>query len=154
MKIVLTKEIDSEILKHSIIAFWCSLVMLLQLTPGEEIISMVIEALPPPPSDENIPTIALFASYAMKNFPSVAIQEKLPFIAAATIASEQSIILKIRQNVIGEMIQILSMTPQDNLGQLVYFNEGKLLRLMENLSKLIESAPTGTDPNENSGNRS
>ena len=136
MKLLFTEQFESENLKHSIVAFWCALITTLELTPNEESLAIALSFLPPPISDESIPSVTHFLSFAMKNFPSAEIQEKLPFVAAAAIASIEPIIAKIDQTVIGEMLEVLSSISEQDMPQFVFYKEDLLLNLMNNISKL------------------
>lgn len=132
-------NIDSHSLKYSIIALWCQVIMTFQLTPSVPIFNMVVSALPPPISDESIPVIANFGSYAMRVFPSAQLAQRMPFIAAAVIASEQLILQKMDKAIILEMLERLNAIPVDNFITLVKNDQGALRQLTVNIAKLTAS---------------
>lgn len=138
MKQINAGQIDSQSLKYSSLALFCTLVVALELTPSEEDISMVLETLPPPPSDESIPSVAVFVSYVLRNPTSEEFQSKLPFIAAAVMASEESSLAEIDPQIILLMQKILSEIQKDELPKYVYYREKTLLQLIRNMPKIAE----------------
>ena len=125
-------------LKWAIISFWCSFIMILQISPNEEPLRYVLSSLPPPPNDESLISVAPFCLLAEKNWPDLT-GNLFYFVAASVMASEEGFLVQMDQNIIVAIVQRLQSLSKEELSQYVFHNQGKLVKIIQNLQHFSRS---------------
>ena len=126
--------IDNEPLKQASIALWTTMVMELGISPPEDGLNVVLEALPPECDTEWIPVAGRFIVHAMTQWPEVA-KARFPYIAAAILSCSNWMLARVPPDVLVALKGVMAQLPESDWPAFVLNYQGRLLKLIETMRK-------------------
>ena len=108
--------------------------MELGISPPEDGLHVVFEALPPECDTEWIPVAGKFIVHAMTQWPQVA-KARFPYIAAAVLSSSNWMLSRVPPDVLTALKAAMAQLPESDWPAFVLNYQGRLLKLIETMRK-------------------
>jgi hypothetical protein len=108
--------------------------MAFDLEPDARQVASVIATMPPPPDCDCIPTVAMFAAWALQRFPD-AVADRMPGIIAGVFAAGEWQLALVPRDAIAVLVDAAGKIPEGQFLELVGHHEGRMLEALANLAK-------------------
>ncbi|KAH0792054.1 hypothetical protein GPJ56_004026 [Histomonas meleagridis] len=128
---------ESDMIIETALTLWCSIYSVFQPNVSNDDLNVVLSGLPPVVDDDDIPFTAKFLFVAMQKLPEITAPH-VNRILANIFASGEWCLQIVPNEIMCELAKCVRNIPEEELHQLLKWNQHFILQVHSNLSKYIQ----------------